>query len=354
MRIILLGTDRTLFTQGSAVSKRLSAFGSGYTESLDSIVFSTRAHGFDKEVTLAPNVWAHPTNSFFRLLYLLDALRIAKTLSRPDIVSAQDPFETGLVALCVARYFKVPLAIEVHTDFLVPAFARHSLLNRFRVILAGFVLRRAAGGYTVSKQLADAISRKYGLSMSALPIFVDLEKFRSIVRTPEKNNLLWVGRFEAEKNPMLALEAFARVRSEDIDAKLTMLGAGSFEKTLKDFAKKLGISEQVDFPGWGDTVPYLARAELMLVTSKYEGYGMAIVEALAAHVPVLSTDVGIAREAGAIVAEGDYITALLDWFCGPRASGALSLHSYANESEYFTRVRDLYASLAERRGEEIH
>lgn len=354
MRIILLGTDRTLFTEGSAVAKRLTAFGTDYTDRLDSIVFSTRAHGIRKEIELAPHVRAHPTNSFSRFVYWRDALRIANTLPCPDIVSAQDPFETGLAAYLIARHFNVPFAVEVHTDFLTPAFARHSLLNRFRVMLAGFVLRRAAGGYVVGERVANEINRTYGLSMPVLPIFVDLRKFHSVVRTPSRNSLLWVGRFEAEKNPMLALEAFAAVRRSGTDAKLTMLGAGHLEGEIKERARKLNIAEYVEFPGWVDIAPYLARTELMLVTSRYEGYGMAIVEALAAGVPVLATDVGIAREAGAIIAGEEYAKDLQSWLEGPRVSGALKLHLYANEGEYFARVSDLYMSLAKRCEEGIH
>jgi glycosyltransferase involved in cell wall biosynthesis len=59
----------------------------------------------------------------------------------------------------------------------------------------------------------------------------------------------------------------------------------------------------VEFPGWRDPLPYLQGADVVLSTSRSESWGASIVEALAAGVPVVAPDVGIAREAGAIVAE---------------------------------------------------
>lgn len=345
---MLIGTDRTLFSPESTVRTRLLRLGKEF-DTLDSIVFSTRTHGITAVTEIAPHIHAHPTNSFSRFLYMWDALRVAKRLSRPDIVSAQDPFETGLAGLWIAHHFGIPLAIEVHTDFLSPAFVRHSLLNRIRVIIARFVLAHADGGYAVSKRVADTLNRRYHLAvpLAVMPIFVDLARFRALVRTPEKNNLLWVGRFEAEKDPMLALEALAAVRRAGIDARLTMLGVGLLEPLLKELATRLGVSEQVSFPGWKDVAPYYARADLMLVTSAYEGYGMALVEALAAGVPVLSTDVGIARGAGAVIAKGDYSTALQDWLRGPRTPGILKLQSYVSEDDYLSAVRDCYAAIVQ-------
>ena len=169
-----------------------------------------------------------------------------------------------------------------------------------------FVRRRATRIRVVSPGLKKHIVARYGISserVSILPIYADLARVRTVVRTPEKGQLLWVGRFEREKDPMLALEALAAARAAGIDARLTMLGAGRLDATLKARAKQLGVDAPVKFPGFADPFHYLARAELLLATSQYEGYGLAIVEVLAAGVPALSTDVGVAREAGAVITD---------------------------------------------------
>jgi glycosyltransferase involved in cell wall biosynthesis len=81
------------------------------------------------------------------------------------------------------------------------------------------------------------------------------------------------------------------------DTKLIILGKGSLETLLKSAAK----GSNVEFPGWQDPSTYLPIADVVLSTSKHESWGASIVEALAAGVPVVAPDVGIAREAGAIV-----------------------------------------------------
>ena len=352
MRIIFLGTDRSLFTSGSAVSERMKHFGAlTPTDSLSTIVFSTRAHGVREAKEIAPNVHAYPTSSVSRLLYGWDALRIARRFARPDVISAQDPFETGLAAFFMARALKAPFVVEIHTDFLSPAFGRHSFLNRVRLLIARFVLSRASGYYAVSETLEKGIKERYRLHApsSTLPIFADLQRFASIVRAKEDGALLWVGRFEAEKNPMLALSALAALRATGIDANLTMLGSGRLFARLRAYASELGLAGSVTFPGWTDSKPYLARTELMLATSRFEGYGMAIVEALAARVPVLSTDVGVARAAGAVIAGPDFAESLIAWFSGARAAGTLARMPYADEAAYLRAVREFYTRVAHSR-----
>ena len=351
MKLLLVGTDRDIFKAGTAVRNRIARFGSEHTDALDSIVLSTKKHGAASSQELAQNVHVHPTNSISRFLYGIDALQIARKLLRPDAISAQDPFETGLVALLIARHFHIPLMVEVHTDFLAPSFARHSLLNHLRVMIAGFVLRRASGGYVVSEKLKRELQERYRLSIpiDVLPIYVDTSRFASVMHTQHPRfatALLWVGRLEEEKNPVLALHAFIDARKAGHNVGLTIVGAGSLLEQLKSIVKQEDVEEWVEFPGHVlDVLPFYKTADLLLVTSTYEGYGMVIVEALSAKIPVLSSDVGVARESGAIISDSSkYASALISWLSGPRNPGILSLQTYQNEEEYFARVAALYAT----------
>lgn len=350
---MLIGTDRNLLTPGTAVYARHAHLGEAFPEDFfTSMVFSARMHGIPGSAQPARNVSVHATQSRSRLLYGHDALQLAKTLPRPDVVSAQDPFETGLAALRIARHFGVPLALEAHTDIFAPAFVRHSLLNRLRVAIARYVLPRAAGGYAVSATVADRIAQATPRApgFAVLPIYVDTRAFAEVVHEPAEEaglvRLLWVGRLEAEKRPAIALRALRAACDAGYEARLTIVGTGRLLGALTREARVLGVTERVTFAGvQKDVRPFYAAADLLLATSAFEGYGMAIVEALAAGVPVLSTDVGIARAAGAVIAEGDYAPALTSWLAGPRARGALTLSPYADERDYLARVRAFYASL---------
>ncbi len=86
----------------------------------------------------------------------------------------------------------------------------------------------------------------------------------------------------------------------------------------------------------------------MLVPSEYEGYGLIIVEALAAHVPVLAHDVGAAREAGAVVIEGSsFSDGVVAWLSGDRKPAVLQNYPYASQGAYVhAYVEDIRACIS--------
>lgn len=339
MRVLSLGTDRSVFDAASAARARQERYAAELGH-LDAIVFSRRGtlRGFAGE-----HFSATPTLSRSRLLYLFDAWRIAKSLPAPDAITAQDPFETGLAALFIAWQLSVPLHVQVHTDFTAPAYRRHSLLNRIRYSLAWFVLRRAARVRVILQRTKDELEAgDISAPITVLPIFVDTARFGGIAREKHprwKIDALYVGRLEPEKHPCLALDAIAAARRAGHDIGLTVVGEGSEREILARKAREMKLEARVEFIGARrDIRPYLAKADVVLVPSRYEGYGLVIVEALAAGIPVIATDVGIAREAGAIVAaDKDFPAALLEWIVNGPRSASLAAYPYADEGEYVHR-----------------
>src|SRR3989338_4330136 len=179
MKVLQIGADRSkrgILYEGSPAFLRQQEYAKRFGQ-LDIIGFSRVSDGA-KKVIRGP-LTVHPTNSRSRWAYMKDALRIAKTLPKPDVVSAQDPFETGLVGWLIARRFKVPLHVQIHTDFLSPAYAQLSLMNRARVLLAGFVLPRAGGIRVLSVRIKGSIEA-HGVAcrVAVLPIFIDIDRVR--------------------------------------------------------------------------------------------------------------------------------------------------------------------------------
>jgi glycosyltransferase involved in cell wall biosynthesis len=338
MRVLSIGTDKAVFDASSSARARQSAYATQLGQ-LDIVVAIKRPLSAVREEHLS----VYPAASSFPFIRAMRVYRVACALTKPDVVSVQDPFEVGLIGYFVARHFRVPLHVQVHTDFLSPEYVRGSLINRVRVRIAGFVLRRAARVRVVSERIKTSLEKRYHLSapVTVLPIFVDVERFH----TPKSDfgeggkfesfstKLLVVSRLENEKNVELALRSFAL--SAPKDACLIILGEGSEQATLEKLATELKVRERVFFEGRRDPAPYYRLADILLVPSRYEGYGMVIVEALAAGKPVLSTDIGIAREAGAIVTEpGTFAVALVAWFkSGPR-TGTLKSYPYADFDGY--------------------
>ncbi len=294
------------------------------------------------------NVSVFPTNSAAKILRYYDAYRISKLIGLVDVVTAQDAFEIGLLSWFIARDNKVPLHVQVHTDFLAPEYAAHSFLNRIRVMIAGFVIRRAARVRCVSGIVEARIKAKYGdaIPTSVLPIYVPIERFANMPVTDLKrpfmaysHRVLVVSRFESEKNVSLAITAFKE--GAPPDACLIILGQGSEYTLLERHVTKLGLDARVFFEGQQDPAPYYKISEILLVSSVYEGYGQVIIEALAAGKPVLATDVGIARDAGAIIATPEtFGKTLADWYAGPEHTGVLKNYPYRSVEEYVVMYCD--------------
>jgi glycosyltransferase involved in cell wall biosynthesis len=121
---------------------------------------------------------------------------------------------------------------------------------------------------------------------------------------------------------------------------LIFLGAGSEEAALRAQAQKLGVADQVFFEGWQNPIVYYQVADLLLHTSQYEGYGLVLVEARRMGLPVLSTDVGVAKEVGARISSLQGMAAALEDEIqkGRRREEPLSLQ-YHTMKEYSAAIR---------------
>lgn len=344
MRVLQIGADRSkrgiLYPESPAVARQ-RAYGEHF-DALDIIGFSVRG---DRRTAfeVSDKVHVYPTNSISKLFYGIDTIRIARTLPQFDVISVQDPFEAGLLGLLLSRIFRVPLHIQVHTDVFDTAYRTHSFINRMRAEIARIVLVRAVRIRVVSRRIADSIKSQTETKapITVLPIFADTARLRENVHhvglevrfSQFKTKLLVVSRLEAEKDVALALRSFAHAAPED--ACLIVVGDGSERTMLTRLAENLNIQDRVFFEGEKSGLEYYPFADLVLVTSRYEGYGLVIIEALAAGKPVLSTDVGVARDAGAIVAtEADYAEALKQWFQNGPRTGVLKDYPYQNLEQY--------------------
>lgn len=108
---------------------------------------------------------------------------------------------------------------------------------------------------------------------------------------PTALHLVCIGRLSPEKGFDLAIEAFANLLSKLPQARLTIYGEGGERTALQTLIDQRGLTDRVALPGYVADVPSaLAGADMLLSTSRMEGFGNALVEAQAAGVPVLAVD----------------------------------------------------------------
>ena len=102
--------------------------------------------------------------------------------------------------------------------------------------------------------------------------------------------VLAIGRLNPQKRFNTLIAAFASL-SATRPARLAICGVGPLEQALKDQAEALGVADRVSFLGFQDNpLKFLKRADLFVLSSRFEGFGNVLVEALACGVPIVSTN----------------------------------------------------------------
>jgi len=114
--------------------------------------------------------------------------------------------------------------------------------------------------------------------------------------------VLAVGRLIEQKDHATLLRAFASVASQYPDARLAILGGGPLEKELRRLAAELGIGHAVVLAGRTSIRDWLARADVFAHTSRWEGFGIVLLEAMLASLPIVATRVSAVPE---VVADGE-------------------------------------------------
>ena len=119
---------------------------------------------------------------------------------------------------------------------------------------------------------------------------------------PDARILLAVSRLEEQKGLNVAIEALAEVRKRHPNVVLVVLGSGSQESALNALAVKLGVADAVYLAGSvGDVADWLRRAEMLVHPARWEGFGLALLEAMLARLPIIASAVSSIPE---IVVDG--------------------------------------------------
>ena len=138
------------------------------------------------------------------------------------------------------------------------------------------------------------------LPISVLPIYSKVKKEGGINLREKYPGydlyILMVARLAHEKNINLALKTMTGVIKE-IKALLVVVGEGPDRKNIELEIGNLKLENSIRLEGWQDNLSgYYSSADLLLITSNYEGYGLSAVEAISCGLPVIMTDVGVAGE----------------------------------------------------------
>lgn len=187
-----------------------------------------------------------------------------------------------------ARIFGLPVVFVLHGGNLPGFDQRFPRWTRRVLLRARFVV-------APSSFLAEKMSR-CNANTRVIPNIIALEKYNYRERKLVEPRLLWMRSFHDIYNPELALRAFALVKKRFSGATLVMAGPdkGRLNDTVQ-LADSLGLVDSVSFPGFlneDQKTHQFDQAEIFLNTTRIDNMPVGVVEACAAGLPVVATDVG--------------------------------------------------------------
>jgi len=264
------------------------------------------------------------------LKVLWQVFRILRT-EKPDVVHTHKS-KAGLIGRMAAFLARVPVRIHtfhghVFHGYFSPAVSKAVVL--LERTLALITDRIFVVGDELKKQLVDRYRIAPAEKILVVPLGLDLAPLadaarrepetgaraalRKSLNLPVDRKLVSiVGRLTKIKNHDLFLETAKRVLASRPDTDFVIVGGGERDAELKALASKLGIAGHVHFLGFRSDTAFLYSAlDLAVITSDNEGTPVTLIEAGAAGLPVVSTDVGAVRtvvrdgETGFVVPPGD-------------------------------------------------
>jgi glycosyltransferase involved in cell wall biosynthesis len=269
-----------------------------------------------------------------RLLNNLNRISRLRTLLRelrPDAVVAFTT-DANVITLLATRGLGVPVIISERNQPDRPGLARvHRLARRFTYPFADAVVVQ-------TDDIASWIRKRFRVPVHVVPNPVRVGTLRSQRKNADRPLLIALGRLAAQKGFDILIEAFARVTAKHPDWQLVIYGDGPDRADLERLRDALSLQGKVSLPGLTRNVDgAFAEASLFALPSRFEGYPNALLEALAAGLPVIATSSpGGAAE---ILADGKY-----GMLVPPGDAGALASALDAIMSD--TALREAYASRA--------
>lgn len=211
--------------------------------------------------------------------------------SRPDVVHTH-LFGAHVWGRIAAWLAKIPVIIStIHNT--------HTDRGFFEALLMRFLAPFSRFHIAISDAVASVIHHRYGVPAKRIRVIrngVDLDRIprRSPRSFHDIPRLLFVGRLEPQKNPERLLRA---LKDLPVPWKLTVIGDGSIAPHLRRLADRWNLSSRIHWEGFQlDVLDRYADYDVFCFPSQWEGYGLAAVEAAAAGLPLVVSDLPVLRE----------------------------------------------------------
>ncbi|MDP3445045.1 MAG: glycosyltransferase, partial [Ignavibacteria bacterium] len=235
-----------------------------------------------------------------------------KRVGKPDIIHAHNVHYAGIIAAAISEKFDIPFLVTEHSS----AYASKSFTKN-ELKIASDVFQKAAIVSTVSNNFAELIKKTVpfsGNKTEVIPNILDssFESKNIAERKSDPFVFLNIASLNENKDQTTLIKAFSiSFRNKNVILKIG--GNGNLLNQLKKLALKLDIEKQVMFLGLlsrDQVKDEMSQSNCFVLSSRYETFGVVLIEALACGNPLIATACGgpediVNKENGILVQPGD-------------------------------------------------
>jgi glycosyltransferase involved in cell wall biosynthesis len=284
----------------------------------------------DTAVTVTPLSPAIPRGSWSRIRVGRAAAKVARQI-KPDVIFGPGNFHIPVLwALrALGGYRAASIVCKLSNPLTRPG--RSKLGQWIFSRRLRFQTRRFTQLVALSASLSQEAERELNRqNIAFLPLPTLPDEWAPSSRRARTRTILCAGRLTKQKNFHFAIRSFGLLHG---DYRLIILGEGPQREELEQLAENVGVKDRVAFLGYvPDTGPYLQTADVLFVTSLYEGCPAVVIEALANGVPVVTTKCAtLLQDIMVHDSFGEYVD--FDLKTVPTSLGRVADHCYPDPTE---------------------
>ena len=219
------------------------------------------------------------------------------------ITHAHYAFPTGMISLLIKKMYKIPYVVTVHGGDLDKMAKKSARIRRFTKC----ILKEAAAVITVGEKLQNDVINDYGIAPQKVEVMsmgVDTsifkpmgqEEVRLLLDVPlNERVLIFVGNVIEAKGVMELVHAFEQLEETHNDLLLYIVGSQKDQRFTSEVKEQVGGNTNVRFKepvSQTELAKWMSAADILVLPSYHEGFGLVALEALAAGAQVVATNVG--------------------------------------------------------------
>lgn len=288
--------------------------------------------------------------------YAVDKLSI-KSLKKairelkPDIIHAHDYTASILCALC---FPKAKIISHIHNNS--PWIKSYGIYSWAYLFSSFFYKKILTVSDSIEKEYVFGKFIKNKIECIGNPTDIELIHQKAIEYTIDKKyDLIFLGRLTAQKNPKLLLEVFNDLILKRPNISIAVVGAGDQFESFNESIHKNNLQDNIEMYGFMENpYPVLNASKIMILPSKWEGYGLVAVESLSLGIPVICSGAGglkniVNSSCGKICKnKDDYVQEIIELLdneqeYAPKSNKAKERAKvYGNIQGYISKIRNVY------------